>query len=160
MKHFLYYWKHEEIEENRESPYAIIEHLGSNQLSRVDVGDQIFFIGYESGSMLLLGILDVDQIVDRATAQKILGRHNIIKTNLHAFTEDEGYLPCLIPVDDLLPELDVITANGIERIGIPIHPNRFQTMRRLTEASAKTLYEYYDSEFDGPNDLLERGEEE
>jgi hypothetical protein len=33
-------------------------------------------------------------------------------------------------------------------------------MRRLTEASAKTLYEYYDSEFDGPNDLLERGEEE
>ena len=160
MKHFLYYWKHEEIEALREYPNEFIDHLGSDQLKRADVGDQIFIIGYENGSMLLLGLLDVDLIVDFPTAQKILGRDNIIKKDLHAIAKDDRYLPCLIPVDDLLPDLDVITADSLERIGLPIHPNRFQTMRRLTEASAKKLHEYYDSEFDGPNNLLERDEEE
>jgi uncharacterized membrane protein YkvA (DUF1232 family) len=143
----------------REYPNEFIDHLGSDQLKRADVGDQIFIIGYENGSMLLLGLLDVDLMVDLPTAQKILGRDNIIKKDLHAIAKDEGYLPCLIPVDDLLPDLDVITADRLERIGLPIHPNRFQTMRRLTEASAKKLHEYYDSEFDGPNNLLERDEE-
>ena len=168
MKHFLYYWKAQEIEGNRKFPNEPLEHVGSNQLERADVGDEIFFIGWENGSMLLLGKLIIGQIVGLEEARELMENENLIDTDLHAISppprEDETYevyLPCLIPVGDLWRELDIINGTKeVEQIGLPIHPNRFQTMRQLTPDSAERLSEYYHSEFDGPNDLLERDDEE
>lgn len=161
VRHFLYYWKHDEVIANREFPNDPIFHVGSNQLNRASPGDQIYFIGQENGSMLLLGKLSIDEIVDQATAERVLDRDNLISRDFHGIcTADEAFLPCLILIDELLPDLEVITAKAIERIGLPLKPGRFQTMRQLTAESAERLNEYYESEFSGPNDLLERPEEE
>lgn len=155
-KHFLQYWKPEQVDYNH-SIDPILNHTGSEQLYRVQVGDFIWIVTVRQGQLSLVGKMKVGKITNYKEAKKHFGS-NVYKATYHAIaqakTEESLHEVSLMNIAD---ELRFVSSTKRVRLNISngrVDGKQLQTIRELTPASATLLEALWHGENKKENYLL------
>lgn len=147
-KHFLLYWREENIAAHDESDYPL-DVIASNQLGRVSGGDIIWLVTVnQTGELILAGRMFVDKITDYREAARIVGDSQLWEAEFYALPEKE-----------MIESLDYIVLGETAfelRFNSPtsdrfvardgkINAQQMQTMRELTPESARLLAEIWEN---------------
>ena len=158
MNCWTHYWANNTVEFTQELAEAdpgerMLGHTASNMFGRLDgkfdindakvqPDDLVYCISNVKGRVLLLGRLEVDEVVDQRTAERKLGSTNLWRAKYHLLARDGTVMP--MRFDLLLPAAE---ARMIEFIsgGKIVHPlftngradqQTFRSVRKITHTTA------------------------
>jgi hypothetical protein len=73
MQSFLYYWKPQTVDEERDRG-ELLNHSASEQFDRVQVGDHVWHATVRDGELSIIGRIIVGHVVDQEGAARLLGK--------------------------------------------------------------------------------------
>ncbi len=137
MASFLFYCKPDSVTDP-------VDYLASNQIrGRVRSGDELWGVTLKDGALVLQAHVAVASIEDRAAAERLLGHSDLWDAEVFAIAES-AESRADIPITDIAQELRF--EGGVERLPEEWTGQSLRTMRRLTDVSAATLREIWESE--------------
>ena len=156
MAQFIKYWKWPTVQPRYDEPVPTLRHMGSRQLSRAAPGDVIWMVTVQPGTdlLFLVGKLTVGWIGDRDAAAQRLGNPRLWDAPFHVIAQEvidrrgQGEPFKEISLRQVAGDLRFISPSGKDRLraaGGRVHPTQLQTMRRLTNESARRLTQLWDA---------------
>jgi hypothetical protein len=150
VAHFIKYWKWPTVQPRYDEPLPTLRHMGSRQFSRVAPGDVIWMITVQPGTDILfvVGKLTIGWLGDRETAMRILGVTRLWDAPFHVIAQEivagtgTGEPFKEISLREIAAKLRFVSPAGRDRlrtVGGCVHPTQLQTMRQLTDESARLL---------------------
>ncbi len=120
-----------------------LRHTSGNQFEKRNVkpGDYIYVVTVVNRQLYLIGRLQVDRICSQREAEQLMSTKNLWEAGQHAIAKKSTSIR--MQHDLLVPRkraerLTFITRKGCKTLGL-IDGRRLQTMRELSEESAKML---------------------
>ena len=141
-----------------------LSHASSNQFGRVEDGDTVWLVTVRSGSLELIGKIEVESVCDQEDAAERLemAAHDLRDDSHHLIATDGGLTPVWLDIHELEPRIRFISTTGKDRLDLSGGrvANQLQTMRELTPESAEILEEAFQANYQEPSDDDEEEEEE
>ena len=141
-KHFLQYWKPEQVDLNFEVD-PVINHTASGQFYRVSEGDVIWIITIRpQGRLSLVGRLEVSKVTRQAEAERLIGMP-LYKAAYHAIAKDGTVeVQSETDISGLAARLRFESAKDrLTVINGHVDGKQLQAIRELTPESALLLEE-------------------
>ena len=146
-RNFLLYWRPETVESHLNDNY-LLNHAGSNQLSRAAAGDVLWIVTTgEADELGLAGVLKVGAVVSLAEACRRLGRNDLWASRWHALAAPgTARRMCGLSLSEIAGELRFVD-DGTNGLLLSPHggvlPEQLCRMRELDAFSVRLLREIY-----------------
>ena len=135
MTDWLSYWLPDTFERERGRP---LNHAASEQFGKVDTGDTVWFVTIRDGYLRLIGRLEVDKVVGQREAERILRTQDLWPARYHLIPKS-GTISRATSIDISGIALELRFEGTVDRLKTGYKGQAFQSMRRLTPASAMLL---------------------
>lgn len=148
-RNFLLFWRPETVNSHLMENY-LLNHAGSNQLSRAAAGDVLWIVTTGEGDELCLaGRLKVGAVVSLAEAKRRLGREDLWASRYHALAAPgSARRMCGLGLIEIAHELRFVDAGATHlfvsaRGGVT--SEQLRTMRELDDFSSRLLSDVYNA---------------
>lgn len=135
MTDWLSYWLPDTFERERG---RLLNHSASEQFGKVQAGDTVWFVTIADGYLRLIGRLEVDKVVGQREAERILRTQDLWPARYHLIAKT-GRMTRASSLDISGIALELRFEGRVDRLKPDYKGQSFQTMRRLTPASAMVL---------------------
>lgn len=151
MTDYLLYWKPETVDYEL-AQNVLLNHAASNQLKHVQPGDTVWIATVRSGSLKLIGHLQVGLVTDGPNAMDLLGVEDLWEADYHLIAREGATEPMReIAIDDLASSLRFISQSNRDRLLIQdgcVNPQQLQSMRKLQPETAELLLRVWQARVD------------
>jgi hypothetical protein len=137
QRHHFHYWKPEQVAFELKEPSGRPHfHTASDQFGKVQPGDILWTVTFESGRLKLVARLLVDEVVSLRSAKKRMA--NPFPSRWHAFAVAGTEEPAR-KVDISAQAMKLRFDGVVDRLPRGFAAQSFQSMRRLTPESARLI---------------------
>lgn len=143
-RHFLVYWRPDQIQ--NAITKGVLDHAASEQFGRVAPGDVLWITGRGTQEpFITVGPLDVAEIVDQEEAKRRLP-YEPWPARYHALsTADAATVTREVSLTPILEDLEFASPTSPRLDRAKPLGRQLQTIRQLTDASAKKLMQWWNS---------------
>jgi hypothetical protein len=149
-KSFLSYWRPDTAEDALLASDELFTHAASGQYGRLSAGDTLWIVtAWYGGVLTLIGRLVVDQIVDQQTAAQLLDTTDLWEAKYHVIGSASRAEPMReVDISDIAGQLRFQSAQDrLVVVDGRVRANQLQTMRELTDDSARLLETRWSDEY-------------
>ena len=133
------YWRPEQLQDVLRS--GLLNHIGSNQLKRVPIGDRIWIVGSKQGRLYTIGYIVVANHLSRSEAGRRL-RYKPWDARWHTIVPDaDAITPLEVDLTAIAPRLRFVSTESTKlsiRDG-RVDAQQLRTLRNLTSATASLV---------------------
>jgi hypothetical protein len=130
MRSWLMYWR------SNTDRSGILDHAASDQLGKVAVSDEVWFVTIDDGELILFGHMLVGSVMSQSEAEAILGK-GLWEAKYHIVPNGKPEPFGNVPIADIARDLRF--QGGVSQLPREYSGQNLQTMRALTTESAKML---------------------
>ena len=141
MADYLTYWRYGTVASQPEGP---IDHAASEQFEHVRPGDVLWIVTFNSGTLYLVGRLEVGQVVGQEAAVKILGQRDLWDATYHVIAAPNPATPkVLLDLTDVAPHLSF--RGKVPQLPAHFTWQSFRAKRELTSDGAELMEGFWRS---------------